>query len=117
MNVHAAEAWESEEREANPDHREGYIDSGFWIYKRIYAFCSPEEILPNLTEALKDLTTSSLHPIEKAARIWLNIVRIHPFNGAHKRTGKALASRILLEAGYLPPVLTRKDVEEYTNVL
>ncbi len=80
-------------------------------------FRLPNEIEEHLHKALEDLSTSSLHPIEKAARIWLNIVRIHPFNGAHKRIGKAIASRILLEHGYLPPLLISSDYQLYKQTL
>ena len=112
-----AESWEAQERDTNPNYRPGFIDLSYWYTKRIHEFCPPEEILPCLSQALESLATSPLHPLEKAARIWLDIVRIHPFNGAHKRTGRALASRILLEHGYLPPVLTCDDIKDYEDAL
>ena len=43
------------------------------------------------------------------------LVGIHPWNEANTRTAHALASWILLRAGYLPPVI--KDREEYKRVL
>ena len=70
-----------------------------------------------LRQALEHCSSERLHPIEQAAHLWLDLVRIHPFNGAHKRTGKALASFILLKHGYLPPLITEEDVELYTKIL
>ncbi len=117
IDIFAADYWESQEKQSNPHYKAGYIDRFYWLTSRMYEFCLPRNIIPNLEKTLQNLSTSSLHPIEKAAHVWLDIVRIHPFNGAHKRTGKALASRILLEYGYLPPLLTNDDVAEYTRVL
>ena len=80
-------------------------------------FCDPQVIESRLRQALLYCSSESLHPIEQAAHLWLDLVRIHPFNGAHKRTGKALASFILSKHGYLPPLITEKDLESYTKIL
>lgn len=54
-------------------------------------------------------------PIEQAAFIWWEIVRIHISSDANKRTGKALASIILLQNGYLPPLITQEDEDLYID--
>ncbi len=117
IDILAADSWESEEKETNPDYKAGYIDSFYWVKKRMHEFYSPEDVSVALHLALQNLSESSLHPLEKAARIWVDIVRIHPFNHANKQTARAVASRILLEHGYLPPLLTSDDLEEYLKVL
>ena len=117
IDIHAAEAWELEERETNPSYRAGYIDANYWFDKRMYAFCGPEEVEKLLTEAIRVNSRSSLHPIEQAAQIWLSIIRINPFIDANKRTAKAIATFILLKHGYLPPLLTSDDVAKCTKIL
>ncbi len=56
------------------------------------------------------------HPIARAAYLWFQIVKIHPWHEANKRTGKALASLILLQHGYLPPLITKEDEPRYRQV-
>ncbi len=116
LNIHAAEAWELEEQETNPSYIAGYIDVNHWSDKRIYSYCGAEEAEGLLTESIRINSRNSLHPIEQAAHIWLNIVRIYPFSDANKRTGKAIATFILLKHGYLPPLLTNDDIEECTKL-
>ncbi len=111
IDINAAEKWESEEREDNPEYKAGFIDCEYWCHSRIYKFSMPEEVEERLAESVRMNTRSSLHPIEQAAHLWLDLIRIHPFNDAHKRTGKAIATFILLKNGYLPPLLTNHDVE------
>ena len=107
LNIHAAEAWELEEKETNAEYKFGYIDVKHWSDKRIYAYCEPEEVEELLTQSIRINSRSALHPIEQAAHIWLDIMRINPFNEANKRTAKAIATFILLKHGYLPPLLTK----------
>ena len=117
MDLTAFTLWEAEDRQTNPDHQEGWIDIHRWHDSRMHSFCHHREI-PQLLRGIVDAyTTSSLHPIEKAARLWLDCVRIHAWNGAHKRTGRALATIILLQHGYLPPLLTVNDVALYDETL
>ena len=134
LDIHAAEAWELEEKETNPEYKAGYIDVKYWFEKTVYTFCMPWEVEKRLTEAIRVNSKSSvhrtehaayfwldikssLHPIEQAAYVWLDIMRINPFNDANKRTARAIATFILLKHGYLPPLLTNDDVEECLKIL
>ena len=117
IDIHAAEAWELDEKETNEEYKPGYIDLLHWKQKRMYAFCMPDEVEERLIESIRVNSRSALHPIEQAAHIWLDIIRVHPFNDAHKRTGKVIATFILLKHGYLPPLLTNDDVEECLKTL
>ncbi len=133
LDIHAAETWELEEKETNPEYKAGYIDVKHWFEKRVYTSCMPWEVEELLTKAIRvksksslrpteqtghfRLSVSSLHPIEQAAHIWLDIIRINPFNDANKRTAKAIATFILLKHGYLPPLFTNDDVEECLKML
>ncbi len=117
IDIYAAKAWELDEKETNDEYKAGYIDLVHWKRKRMYDFCMPDELEVRLRESIRANSRSTLHPIEQAAHIWLEIVRIHPFNDAHKRTGKAIATFILLKHGYLPPLLRNDDVEECLKML
>lgn len=44
-------------------------------------------------------------------------MRIHISHEANKRTGKALGSVILLQHGYLPPLITKEYEKQYVDVL
>ena len=116
IDLTAPTLWEAEDKQTNPDHQEGWIDIHKWHDNRVHSFCHHSKIPQLLRDLVDAYTRSSLHPIEKAARIWLDCVRIHAWNGAHKRTGRALAAIILLQHGYLPPILTKDDVALYDEI-
>ncbi len=97
--------------------KECTINFDEWRKRRIHIFPSFKIAPVLLSKFLHDLQMSSHSPVIKAILIWLEIVRIHPFEDAHKRTGKLAASRILLQNGYLPPLITREDAEEYKELL
>lgn len=90
-----------------------------WLQPRIHVFPSPETIALRIERTLNDIKVSmaAYSPIGKAAYLWYEIVRIHPWHEANKRTGKLLASAILLQHGYLPPIITEKDAQKYVDLL
>lgn len=92
------------------------IDLYQWLRDRFHFFPAAETIPAQLKETLKSIKHKEMHPIEKAAKIWYDIVQIHISHEANKRTGKALASAILLSHGYLPPKIGKDDAEEYKKV-
>lgn len=47
----------------------------------------------------------ALHPVERAARVHSDFVKIHPFVDGNGRTGRLLMNLELLKAGYPPAVL------------
>ncbi len=111
-----ADQWETEEC-ASAEHRKGHINIHTWIDKRTHRFPDARTIEVLLSDALNDINSNQLHPIEAAVSIWWNMAFIHPFNGAHKRTGKALASYLLLRCGYLPPCITNDQAQLYHQIL
>lgn len=48
----------------------------------------------------------ALHPVERAARVHSDFVKIHPFVDGNGRTGRLLMNLELMKAGYPPAVLT-----------
>jgi prophage maintenance system killer protein len=117
IDMDAPAAWEAEDRESNPEHQEGWIDFSKFHHKRLYSYCHHTEIPEQLRELVDIYQSSTLHPIEKAAQLWLNCVRVHAWNGAHKRVGRALAILVLLQNGYLPPEITQHNLDLYLQVL
>lgn len=93
------------------------IDVVQWFKERYHYFPLVSTLEEDLEKSLEFIKTQESHPIEKACRIWLDIVRIHISHEANKRTGKAIASVILLSHGYLPPKIGKDDEKEYLAVL
>jgi prophage maintenance system killer protein len=98
-----------------PNHKPDTIDILPWQLVRYHFFPASEVIVPELTTTFKKIDLTS--PVEAAARLWYEIVRIHPWEEANKRTGKVLASLILLKNGYLPPLITAEHEKEYLQSL
>ncbi len=118
LNLSTVDEWERQDQSGNQDkHRPGFIDLIYWITTRKLEICLPQNICAHLYLVLQLHARSSLHPIEKAAHLWLDVIRQQPFLDANKRTAKALANIVLLEHGYLPPVLLKNDIELYKEVL
>lgn len=88
-----------------------------WVNQRTHTFPKADLIEDQVLKALEKIKDPDMRPIEKAAYIWYEIVRIHISHEANKRTGKALASIILLQNGYLPPLITSEDEKKYLNSL
>lgn len=89
-----------------------------WLKRRYHYFPLVSTLPEDLERSLIPLKeVKEMHPIEKACRIWFDIVRIHISHEANKRTGKALASVILLKHGYLPPKIKKEDEREYLDAL
>lgn len=88
-----------------------------WRDARTHNFPSPDRIEDLLLDVLSTVNQSSMHPIIKAAYLWYELIRIHPFSEANKRTAKAAASLILLQNGYMPPVITGEDGKIYKDLL
>lgn len=88
-----------------------------WLKDRLHFFPVPSKIQEELQKTLDSIAEPQMHPIEKACRIWLDFVKIHPSHEANKRTGKGLGSIIFLPYGYLPPKIGKADSEEYVKIL
>lgn len=109
------EAW-IEEQKGSPWYMPGYVDFNAWRMKRTHEFPHFNNIPVLLSNALQQARFFE-HPIARAAYVWFEIVRIHPWDGANKRTGRLCAAKILLDHGYLPPLITQEDEQEYKQIL
>ncbi len=58
-----------------------------------------------------------LHPVERAARLHTDFVKIHPFVDGNGRTARLLMNFDLLRSGYLPVVIQVADRLEYYEAL
>ncbi len=88
-----------------------------WLGERVHYFPLPLEIPRQLDASLEAIKDPRMHPIQKAAKIWFDVVDLHISHEANKRTGKALASAILLSFGYLPPKIGPANAKEYVKTL
>ena len=60
---------------------------------------------------------TSLHPIERAARVHADFVKIHPFTDGNGRTSRLLMNLELMKDGYPPAVLPVEKRLEYYEAL
>lgn len=88
------------------------------LFQKYFHFFPPAAlVMSELQVTLDVIGNKAMHPIEKASRIWFEVVRIHISHEANKRTGKALASAILLANGYLPPIIDKDSSAEYVKIM
>lgn len=92
-------------------NKENVINLQEWTIRRIHVFPDPAKLPELLEKTVNTLKRNDLHPIELAALIWYEIIRIQPWNDGNKRTAKAISSLILLDHGYLPPLI--KDTADF----
>lgn len=105
----AAEEWIKKQ-----GREDGKLDIFKWLNERYHWFPPATTLKQDLSNSLaRVVEAKDMHPIEKACRVWFDIVRIHISHEANKRTGKAIASAILLSYGYLPPKIKKEDEKEY----
>jgi len=60
---------------------------------------------------------SNLHPIELAARVHIDFVKIHPFADGNGRTSRLLMNLELIKHGYPPVIIKVADRLEYYKAL
>jgi Fic family protein len=60
---------------------------------------------------------TTLHPIERAARVHADFVGIHPFVDGNGRTARLLMNLELMKVGYLPCIITVESRLKYYEVL
>lgn len=59
----------------------------------------------------------SLHPVERAARVHIEFVKIHPFIDGNGRTARLLLNLELMKAGYPPIVIDQGKRAQYYSAL
>ncbi len=59
----------------------------------------------------------NLHPVERAAQIHVDFVKIHPFIDGNGRTARLLLNFELMKEGYPPIIIRNQDRVQYYNAL
>lgn len=58
-----------------------------------------------------------LHPVERAAKVHVDFVKIHPFIDGNGRTARLLLNLELMKDGFPPIIIRNENRNEYYNVL
>lgn len=58
-----------------------------------------------------------LHPVERAAKVHVDFVKIHPFIDGNGRTARLLLNLELMKDGFPPIIIRNENRSEYYNVL
>jgi Fic family protein len=82
-------------------------------------------VLPNplkvptlMADFVKEMgTRSDLHPVELAAEAHYQLVTIHPFIDGNGRTARLLMNLLLLQKGYPPALIRKRDRVPYLKAL
>ncbi|MFS0724668.1 Fic family protein [Paenibacillus sp. 1P07SE] len=64
-----------------------------------------------------EIWQTDVHPIERAARLHVDFVKIHPFVDGNGRTARLLLNFELMKNGYPPIVIEKEDRAEYYAAL
>lgn len=84
-------------------------------YRPIEAIHVPEQM--QILVAWYQTEASNLHPIERAARLHVDFVKIHPFGDGNGRTARLLMNLELLKAGFPAVVLSVEQRLRYYETL
>ena len=104
----------------------GIDDDSAGHYRSIPVRISGSEvILPNYRKVpdlmenfIKEITTkTSLHPVELAADAHYELVTIHPFVDGNGRTARLLMNLILMQQGFPPALIRKRDRLKYIKAL
>jgi Fic family protein len=93
----------------------GIDDANAGVYRRVNVLISGAQHTPPSALRVPDMMedfirwsseeATSLHPVERAARVHSDFVRIHPFTDGNGRTSRLLMNLELLKAGWPPVIL------------
>jgi Fic family protein len=87
----------------------------------IFYFADPLEV-PAKMEALMTALAARLrdpseHPVQTAARLHYELVRIHPFDDGNGRVARLLMNYVMLRAGFPPVIIRTEDKGSYLTAL
>lgn len=84
----------------------------------IYHFTDPILIKDKMEEFIKWLVSSThLHPIQRATEAHYRFVTIHPFIDGNGRTARLIMNLILMQNGYVPSIIKVKDRAKYIQAI
>lgn len=87
----------------------------------MFHYASPEETPAKMNELVDWLRNASaekrLHPLQIAAQLHYDFVRIHPFDDCNGRTSRLLMNYVLMRNGYPPAIIKSADKKNYLNAL
>jgi hypothetical protein len=87
---------------------------------RLHEYAPPEHVdseMDRLVELHHEHTQKDVSPELEAAWLHHRFTQIHPFQDANGRVARALASLILIRAGWFPLLVTRNDRGRYIDAL
>ena len=87
---------------------------------KVHEYCPPEQVdseMDRLIELHTRHTAASEAPDVSAAWLHHRFVQIHPFQDGNGRIARAIASLVLIGAGWFPMVVTRDDRSRYIDTL
>lgn len=87
---------------------------------RVHEYCPPEQVdseMDRLIEMHRVHDEQKLPPDVSAAWLHHRFVQIHPFQDGNGRIARAIASLVLIGAGWFPLVVTRYDRSRYIDTL
>ena len=90
LDLEEVDQWEKDSIDYDTVYQPGFIDCEQWLKRRWHLFPEPASIPGELSKGLDVINTRGIHPIEVAARIWLDIMCIHPWNGGIRERGGLL---------------------------
>ncbi len=87
----------------------------------MFPYASPEETPAKMKDLLEWLRRVSaekkLHPVQIAAQLHYDFVRIHPFDDSNGRTSRLLMNYVLIQNGFPPVIIKSADKKGYLNAL
>ncbi|MDH5723491.1 MAG: Fic family protein [Alphaproteobacteria bacterium] len=79
---------------------------------------NPARVPDHMEEFIANLTTETgIHPVELAAKAHYQLVTIHPFVDGNGRTARLLMNLILMQHGYPPALIRKRDRMKYISSL
>ena len=79
---------------------------------------NPAKVPALMADFVENLAASTdLHPVELAAEAHYRLVTIHPFIDGNGRTARLLMNLLLLQSGYPPALIRKRDRIPYLNAL
>ena len=87
---------------------------------KVHQYCPPEQVdseMDRLIEMHSQHSAKHVPPDVSAAWLHHRFVQIHPFQDGNGRVARAIASLVLIRAGWLPLVVTRDNRDNYIEAL